>query len=247
MRFRTYSPNIAKPGHLTEKALIGIAPLFFAACITSPVWEYGETKVAKEFNLPACENGLLDDAEDGNTQIVVADDRDGYWFSFMDSWGSTLENRRFAMAEGGFDGNSKYAAHIKGKLVDEGDAAYAGMGFAFTNPKTPFDISRAAGIRFWAKGPGKIRFKITDRNTDPNGDRCTDCYNDFGVEIYLQDQWMRYTVPFNEMKQKDGWGDRAPALDTKGSFAVQWHYDSSGEPFDIWVDQVELVGCAKDN
>ncbi len=214
-------------------------------CITSPVWKYGDTKTAKETQMSACPNGLLDDAEDGNTQVATVDGRDGYWFAFVDTWGSTMEPRsRFVMTEGGYSkGQSKFAANVKGKLAEAGDSVYAGFGFAFTNPKTPFDIAKAKGIRFWAKGPGKIRFKIPDRNTDPSGDRCTDCYNDFGVDIYLQDTWMRYTVPFEAMTQNPGWGDRAPSVDVHGAFAVQWQYDTPGGAYDIWVDQIELVGC----
>ncbi len=217
--------------------------VILAGCITSPVWQYGDTKMAKETKLGSCPNGLLDDAEDNNTQIIVADGRDGYWFSFADMWGSTIEPRqRFEFSKGG-PNDSKYAARIKGKLASVGDSLYAGFGFAFTNPKTPFDISKARGIRFWAKGPGKITFKVPDRNTDPQGDRCTDCYNDFGVDIYLRKEWMRYTVPFDKMRQQDGWGDRAPALDTTGAFVVQWQYSTPGGDYDIWVDEIELVGC----
>ncbi len=192
-----------------------------------------------------CPNGLLDDAEDGNTQVILADDRDGYWFAFVDTWGSVMEPKsRFVMTSGGYpEGESKFAANVRGKLAVMGESVYAGFGFAFTNPKTPFDISKAKGIRFWAKGPGKIRFKIPDRNTDPAGDRCDDCYNDFGVDIYLQDIWMRYTIPFSAMEQHPGWGDRAPSVDVHGAFAVQWQYDTPGGEYDIWVDQIELVGC----
>jgi endoglucanase len=222
-----------------------IVPVF-VGCITSPVWKYGDTKIAKETEMSSCLNGLLDDAEDGNTQVAIADGRDGYWFAFVDTWGSVMEPKnKFVMAKGGFpEGKSQFAANVKGKLAEAGDSVYAGFGFAFTNPKTPFDISKAKGIRFWAKGPGKIRFKIPDRNTDPVGDRCTDCYNDFGVDIYLQDTWMRYTVPFDAMTQHPGWGDRAPSVDADGAFAVQWQYDTPGGAYDIWVDQIELVGCS---
>jgi len=217
--------------------------LLFAGCITSPVWEYGETKTAKVTNLPTCENGLLDDGEDGDTQIRKVDGRDGYWFAFVDQWGSKMEPKPFGMSKGGRNGDSGYAINIKGTLAATGDSIYAGVGFAFTNPKTPYDISRATGVRFWAKGPGRVRFKIPDRNTDPVGDRCTDCYNDFGVELVLEDRWQRYTVPFSMMTQKDGWGDRAPAVDEEGVFAVQWQVDTAGQPFDLWVDDIELVGC----
>jgi endoglucanase len=226
------------------KAILNILVLSSLAlgCITSPVWKYGDTKEAKEEKLEPCPNGLLDDGEDGDTRIVVTDGREGYWFNFVDPWGSTIEPKRFAFQPGG-PGDSKMAANMHGVLAKSGESLYSGMGFAFTNPKTPFDISHAKGIRFWAKGPGKIRFKVPDRNTDPQGDRCTDCYNDFGVDIFLQNEWIRYTVPFDKMTQQDGWGDRTPGLDIKGAFAVQWQFDTAGAAYDIWVDNIELVGC----
>ena len=226
------------------KWLIGISvPWLLAGCITSPVWEYGPTADAKKASLGPCPNGLLDDAEDGNNQINVVDGRDGYWFTFADEYGSTISPKGdFVMSEGGPDG-SKYAARMTGKMADAGDSLYVGMGFALTNPKTPFNLEPAKGIRFWAKGPGKVRFKTPDINTEPAGDRCTDCYNDFGVDLYLQDEWIRYTVPFDDMSQQPGWGDRAPEVTVTGVFAVQWQYNAAGTEYDISVDNIELVGC----
>ena len=242
MKTTSRQPIVART---TGMIITCLSVLFSVSCITSPVWEYGDTKVARRGSFPVCENGLLDDGEDGDTQIVKFGERDGYWFSFVDTWGSELDERRFRFVEGGKDSTSKYAARLSGTLAPSGESLYAGIGFAFTNPKTPFDISEAEGIRFWAKGPGKVRFKITDRNTDPQGDRCTDCYNDFGVDLFLQDQWLRYTIPFEKMTQQGSWGDRAPGLDVEGAFAVQWQYDTAGQKFDIWVDDIALVGCKK--
>ena len=130
------------------------------------------------------------------------------------------------------------------EMAPAGDSLYVGVGFGLTNPKTPFDLSKAKGISFWAKGPGRVRFKAPDINTEPSGDRCTDCYNDFGVDIYLTDQWVRYTVPFEKMNQQPGWGDRAPALSSNAVIAVQWQFSTANTEYDIWFDNIELVGCA---
>ena len=67
------------------------------------------------------------------------------------------------------------------------------------NPKGKYDASKYKGISFWAKGPGKVRFKTPDVNTAPEGDKCSDCYNDFGVDLYIAEQWQRYTIPFDRM------------------------------------------------
>ena len=46
------------------------------------------------------------------------------------------------------------------------------------------------------------------------------------------------------MTQKPGWGDRAPAVDQEGAFAIQFQVDQAGKDYDIWVDDIELVGCS---
>jgi endoglucanase len=187
----------------------------------------------------------LDDGEDNDNQIKKLGGRDGYWFSFADTWGTTIEPKgQFSFAPGGANG-TKLAAHIKGRTASSGESIYAGMGFAFTNPKTPYNAGEAKGIRFWAKGPGRIRFKTPDVNTAPEGDRCTDCYNDFGVDIVLQNEWMRYTVPFDKLAQQPGWGDRAPEVSKDKLFAIQWQFSKPGTDYDIWIDEIEFVGCAE--
>lgn len=227
-----------------------LASLFAApGCITSPPAEYGETPAAKVRTLPLCSNGMLDDGEDANGQVVTKDGRDGYWFTFADTEGTKIDQRGpFEMSEGGRPTGgglpeSKYSARLSGTLTASGTNPYAGVGFALSNPKTPFDLSYATGVQFWAKGPGKVRFKMPDINTDPVGDRCTDCYNDFGVDLYLSDRWERYTIPFDALEQQPGWGDRAPHVASGAIFAVQWQFTTPGAAFDFSFDDVALVGC----
>ena len=70
------------------------------------------------------------------------------------------------------------------------------MGMNFIDPKGQYDASKYAGIPFWAKkGPdstGKVRLKVPDVNTDPDGGVCTECFNDFGADIVLTNDWKLY-------------------------------------------------------
>ena len=219
--------------------LIGLLP----GCITSPTYEYGPTAEAKKASLPPCRDGLLDDLEDNNQQSEKIGGRGGYWFTFADTVGSVIEPRGDVRPSPGGANGSKFAAHGWGKMASAGDSIYAGIGFALTDPKLPYDVGSAKGIQFWAKGPGRVRFKTPDINTVPEGDRCSDCYNDFGVDITLQDSWQRYTVPFEKMAQQPGWGDRSPAVDQHHLFAVQWQFSTKDAAFDLWFDDIRLVGC----
>src|SRR5688572_9314364 len=84
-----------------------------SACITSSPWEYGPTAEIKNTKLGPCPGGQLDDAEDGNGQIVKSGGRDGYWFTFVDEWGTTVEPKgEFKMTSGGPPG-SKFAARAR--------------------------------------------------------------------------------------------------------------------------------------
>ncbi len=212
-------------------------------CITSPASEFGATAVAKKETLGRSPDGRIDDLEDNDSQIAKKESREGYWFTFADKNGSTvLPKGDFKPDPGGPEG-SHLAAHMHGKIASSGKDPYVGMGLSFLNPKGSYDGSKYKGISFWAKGPGKVRFEVMDVNTQPEGDKCSDCYNNFGVVLYLTDQWTRYTIPYERLAQQPGWGDQMPEVAKKELFGVQWQFTTAGSDYDIWIDDIEFVGC----
>jgi endoglucanase len=215
----------------------------YCACITSPPSEFGSTAVAKSETLGICPSGLIDDLEDGDSQIAKKEDREGYWYTSTDPEGSTIFPKGDFKPDPGGPNGSKFAAHVHGKMAKSGKSLYVVFGFSFLNPKGNYDGSKYKGISFWAKGPGKVRFRVPDVDTDPAGDKCSDCYNHFGVDLFLSDQWTRYTVPFDRLQMSPGWGDPAPEVNKKALFGVDWLFNTPGADYDIWVDDVEFVGC----
>lgn len=203
----------------------------------------------KAVNAGECtKNTLLDDAEDGDNRALVTDKRGGYWYTYADTIGTKIApSGAFQMAEGGAEG-SKHTARMSGKL-GTGGIVYAGMGFLFTEPKAPYDVSCCKGVSFWAKksgaGVGNVRVKLGDVNTTPDGGVCHDCYNDFGAELSFSETWKKYELPFADMKQEYGWGEPRPALDTSRLYQLQWQVRDMGADFDISVDKIELMGCGK--
>jgi endoglucanase len=195
--------------------------------------------------------GVIDDGEDNNNQTMAVKGRGGYWYTFADDAGSTITPQAgkkggvFNMTQGGANG-SQYAARMNGK-VGGGSIVFAGVGLNFTEPKGQYDASTYKGISFWAKkgaGTGKVRLKVPDKNTDPEGKVCTECFNDFGTDLTLTEQWTKYVVPFNQMKQLSGWGaPHPPAIDPKTIYGVQFQVNDPGASYDIWVDDVEFTGC----
>jgi endoglucanase len=195
--------------------------------------------------------GVVDDGEDNNNQTLATKGRGGYWYTFADDAGSTVTPQAgkkggvFNMTQGGANG-SQYAARMNGK-VGGGSIVFAGVGLNFTEPKGQYDASAYKGISFWAKkgqGTAKVRLKVPDKSTDPEGKVCSECFNDFGTDLTLTEQWTKYIVPFNQMKQLGGWGSpHPPAIDPKTIYGVQFQVNEPGASYDIWVDDVEFTGC----
>jgi endoglucanase len=203
-------------------------------------------------DLAACPGSRLDDGEDGNNQILASAGRGGYWYTYADKTGSTIvppsgdTGGTFAMSEGGAHG-SALAARMQGK-VGGGGIVFVGMGFSFVDPKGPYDASKFKGIAFFAKAGEKsstsIRVKVPDVNTDKDGKVCTECYNDFGVDLNLTTTWKRYVVPFARMSQLAGWGaPHTAAIDASKLYGIQWQVASPGAAYDVWIDDPELVDC----
>jgi len=220
-----------------------LAALVGTGCITSPAWESGATSKMKELDVPTCGAvGLIEDGEDGDPQILKRDGRGGYWFTFVDAAGSTINpaGSPFKMGEPGF-GGSKHAARMKGKMASAGQSIYAGMGFQLADPAGPYDASPYTGITFRAKGPGRVRFEIPDVNTAPGGSRCKDCYNDLGIVIALEPEWRKYTIRFDWLAQRPGWGDPAPELTRDQLYAMEWEFNGAGRDFDIAIDDIAFI------
>jgi endoglucanase len=228
-----------------------------SALLMSGCYPHAATPLAKQAandpnELASCPLGKIDDGEDGNNQIAATAGRGGYWYTYCDKAGSTIappageSGGTFSMSEGGAHG-SALAARMKGK-VGRASIVYAGMGFSFADPKRSYDASKFDGVAFYAKaGDGStsnVRVKVPDVDTDPDGKVCTECYNDFGVDIALTSAWKRYVIPFKTMRQLSGWGAPHPAsIDPSKLFGLQWQVASPGAAYDVWVDDIELVGC----
>jgi endoglucanase len=212
-----------------------------AGCLTTPASETGWTKRVRELSPGACSaNSLVEDAEDGDNRSLLSEGRGGYWYTSLDSEGSTIEpGGNFKMDAPGHAG-SKQAAHMHGKMAASGFSVYASMGFALTNPNGPYDASKYAGISFWAKGPAHVRLKVPDVYTAPGGGFCKDCYNDFGIELALTAEWQRYTIPFAWLSQQPGWGDPRPEVASNAIYALQWQVGSRGRSYDVWVDDISF-------
>jgi len=235
----------------TLAMLLGLT-LGLGACKKKVAITGADAKSSEEGRACPKSTGLIADGENNSNQIADIQGRGGYWYTFVDDAGSTVvpeagkNGGTFQMAPGGANG-TKFAAHMSG-TVGGGNAVYVGMGLNFVDPKGSYDASRYKGITFWAKkGPGsvaKVKLKVPDAATEPDGKLCTECFNDFGMDITLTDEWTQYTVPFAAMKQEKNWGSPHPAgIDASKLYGVQFQFKDPGSKFDMWLDELEFTGC----
>jgi hypothetical protein len=190
------------------------------------------------------EDGTIDDFEDGDNQLTKIAGRDGYWFTSHDDKGSTIGPNPLKMAEGGAGGSSK-ALHILGQTAD-GNGAWGSLLGANFMAQGLYDASGYAGISFQAKvGPSstrKVRFKVGDVNTHPDGGVCKECWNHFGKDLVLTTDWQEYKITFAEMKQEAGWGERYGAVTPSRLVSMNWSF-GPGAAFDLWIDDLQFFDC----
>jgi hypothetical protein len=190
------------------------------------------------------EDGLVDDFEDGNNQVAKVGDRTGDWFTSHDPNGSTIDPSPFTMSEGGA-GGSKKALHVFGQTSGDTGAWGILVGATFVSEGI-YDASKYAGISFKAKA-GKnstktVRFKVADVNTHPDGGVCKNCWNHFGKDLPLSDDWQEYKISFAEMKQEAGWGEPFPAITPAKLIAINWSV-GPGRSYDLWIDDIQFFEC----
>lgn len=210
---------------------------------------------AAGFDLGGCDaTAVIEDAEDNDHRSIAQQGRGGYMYTFLDEAGSTVEpvagrlGGTFSQSEGGANG-SLYAARIHGQLTN-GSVVFAGFGINFVDPKGPYDASAYDGITFFARrsadSSATIRLKVPDTSTTPEGGVCSECFNDFGADVEIEEHWQQYVYPFESLSQMSGWGNPRPgAVDSSAIYGLQFQVNAGGSAFDLWFDDVAFYGCPK--
>jgi hypothetical protein len=134
---------------------------------------------------------------------------------------------------------------MKGQLAKK-SIVYAAMGLNFLDPKGPYDASAFEGITFFVKHAagkiGRLRIKLPDGNTDPDGQICSACFNDYGTDVSVGEQWQRVVIPFRDLKQEPDWGaPRKPHVDSKKVYAIHFEAKVPGGDYDFLIDDIAFI------
>jgi hypothetical protein len=199
---------------------------------------------------------LVDDMEDGDAGIVPDAGRNGYWYASGDATkGATITppSTKFAMTQLTAD-RSSYAASLKAVgFTDWGSV----LGFNFVElagDVKAYDASMYCGVRFWGKAAANasVRFRVPDGNTHPKGLVCTDggvsgqaCYDHFGATLTFAPTWKQFTQKFSALEQiGTGYHPADGKLRVDKLYGLEWALPGkTGNTYQIWIDDVELLKC----
>lgn len=223
------------------QSLLAAGALSFAACASSP-----GANISAECKYPT--DNLLSDFEDGSNGIAKSAGRSGGWYVYNDGSKDSVQD---PPAGGSVSAKGPGACNSDHSLTTSGHGFTdwgAGIGTDLTSTKTPYDLSKYQGLRFWAKSdpPLPVRVKIPDVQSTPpaQGGTCQDsptsqCNDNFGTEVTLTADWARYEVTWESLKQ-EGWGQKFNALQKTQALAVQMQMGKAvaAGNFQIWVDQI---------
>jgi len=199
-------------------------------------------------NGPVSDAQLIDDFEDGNDRIFKAFGRDGFWFAASDKTeGSSItpmgpfEAELLSASESTKD--NRYAAHLTAAGEKNWGVVWgAQLNWAREGIKCPLNVSGFGGLRFRAKGPGKIRVSMAVPEVIPKdgGGSCVDrCYDAHGKLFLLSDGWDSYEMRWEKMQQ-GAWGTEAH-FSPERVLNVAVNVDVKSLPIDLWLDDVELL------
>jgi hypothetical protein len=196
---------------------------------------------------PASDATLIDDFEDGDGHVFKAFERDGYWFSANDKTdGSTQSPSGNFMAEKLPEAEASKDNHYGAHLAASGQKDWVTWGtelkWTREGLRCPLNVSGFAGMRFRAKGPGRVHVTLGVPEVTPKdgGGTCTDrCYDAHGKWFDLSPTWDSYELRWEKLQQ-GGWGVEARFTPER---IVNLHFSADVKtlPIDFWVDDIELI------
>lgn len=186
---------------------------------------------------------LIDDLEDGDSQLPTQDGRRGWWYTQDDG---TSEDQIPMNPWGPTDADA-FEGEFSARIAGSGFRGWGSTLGMTLNAECPYDASAFSGIEFWARGIGTTRVRFTTVATVPTdvdpGTCLEQCWDDFGTYIDLTDAWTQYTITWDQISQ-EGWGEPAE-FDSGTLLAIVWQGGGALREFDIWLDDIQFTRDAE--
>lgn len=197
---------------------------------------------------PPGETSLIDDFEDGDNRPFKEFQREGYWYAASDTTPGEMSPKpnsfaADALPAGESTPNNRMAAHFMASgYSDWGVVWGTSLRWVDTGVKCPFNGSKFTGVRFRAKGTGRVRVNFGIPETIPkeyDGLCAERCYDTHSRVVMLTPDWETYEVPWAQLQQW-GWGTQA-RFDASRVLSLQFAIDGKNLPVDFWLDDVAFI------
>lgn len=200
---------------------------------------------------PASETLLIDDFEDGDNRPFKEFQREGYWYSAGDTTPGEMSPKPNTFAaeplpDSESTPQNRMAAHLSASgYSDWGVVWGTSLRWVDAGVKCPFNGSKFAGVRFRARGTGRVRVNVGIPETIPkeyDGVCVERCYDTHSRVVLLTPDWETYEVPWVELQQW-GWGTQA-RFDATRILSLQFAVDGKNLPVDFWLDDVAFIAAS---
>ena len=185
---------------------------------------------------------MIDNLDDADGRIIMANGRQGPWHSFNDSNGGNQQppiGTGFLPVPGGANSTS-HAVHTTGSGYQ-----FGGVGFDLNNSTTmpesmqsqAYNASAYNGITFWAKGTGTLRIEFPMRSfvpTDRGGSCTSGCWNVYGATHPRSPATGRRSPSRSALLQREQGGTNPP-FNPSEMMGLAF---KGGGTFDFWIDEV---------
>lgn len=200
---------------------------------------------------PAAPQGqevLLDDFEDGDERPFKEFQREGYWFAASDATTGEMSPKAGSFAAELLPSDestpqNRMAAHLHASgYSDWGVVWGTTLRWVDAGVKCPFNASAFSGVRFRAKGSGRVRVNFGIPETIPkeyDGTCKERCYDTHSRVVVVSPEWEYYEIPWSQLQQW-GWGTQA-RFDASRLLNLQFAVDGKQLPVDVWIDDITFL------
>ena len=188
---------------------------------------------------------LIDDFEDGDSELLQLSNRRGSWYASNDGTGiqapppDASRHKLFLLSTPGSPKSPKYALRTVGWGFTDWGAFVSVNLNAPSKALCSYDLSAFTGLRFQVKGNATLRVTIGTQGTTPvaDGGQCSgDNCSDFGAAVALTADWTEVSLAFSDLTQPD-WASPVPWTPSE---TVRLTYWAPQGDFDFWIDDVQF-------
>lgn len=200
---------------------------------------------------PPGEALLIDDFEDGDNRPFKEFQREGYWYAAADTTNGEISPKPNAFAAELLAGEestpqNRMAAHfVASGYSDWGVVWGTSLRWVDAGVKCPFNGTKFLGVKFRARGSGRVRVNFGIPETIPKeyeGICAERCYDTHSRVVTLTPAWETYEVRWAELQQW-GWGTQA-RFDAARILSLQFAVDGKQLPVEVWLDDVAFIESA---